>query len=269
MQDCEIVTHRVEFSVQSFTMLSILKRLRCITLDITGTLIAYKGDLGDSYCLSVKLAGKPCPSYKRVDEGFKVAYAGLAKKHPCFGFAHKIPNYVWWKICVRDSFVKAGYEYDDETFESILSRIYATFGSAAPYKIFPDAIPFLRWLRQRDVTVGLVSNAEYRYRDMILPALGLNQGSEWDFGVFSGLEKPDPRIFEIALKKAGNVAPEAALHIGDSLKNDYLAARGVGMQALLLDRFKTADAVDWRKSGAIVLPDLIATKEWLTSEVLK
>lgn len=112
MQDCEIVTHRVEFSVQSFTMLSILKRLRCITLDITGTLIAYKGDLGDSYCLSVKLAGKPCPSYKRVDEGFKVAYAGLAKKHPCFGFAHKIPNYVWWKICVRDSFVKVLFVHD-------------------------------------------------------------------------------------------------------------------------------------------------------------
>lgn len=98
-----------------------------------------------------------------------------------------------------------------------------------------------------------------------------NQGSEWDFGVFSGLdgvEKPDPRIFEIALKKAGNVAPEEALHIGDSLRKDYLAARGVGMHALLLDRFKTADAVNGRKSGAIVLPDLTATKDWLTSEKL-
>ncbi|XP_015065558.2 haloacid dehalogenase-like hydrolase domain-containing protein 3 [Solanum pennellii] len=252
-------------------MLYIVKRLRCITLDITGTLIAYKGDLGDSYCLAVQAVGRPCPSYKRVDEGFKVAYAELAKKHPCFGFADNIPNYVWWKICVRDSFVKAGYEYDDETFENIYSRIYATFGSAAPYRIFPDAIPFLRWLRKRDVTVGLVSNAEYRYRDIILPALGLNQGSEWDFGVFSGLEgveKPDPRIFEIALKKAGNVAPEEALHIGDSLRKDYLAARGVGMHALLLDRFKTADAVNGRKSGAIVLPDLTATKDWLTSEKL-
>lgn len=74
-------------------MLYIVKRLRCITLDITGTLIAYKGDLGDSYCLAVQA-------------GFKVAYAELAKKHPCFGFADNIPNYVWWKICVRDSFVK-------------------------------------------------------------------------------------------------------------------------------------------------------------------
>ncbi|KAH0718216.1 hypothetical protein KY285_014247 [Solanum tuberosum] len=271
MQDCEIVTHRVVFSVQSFTM-SILTKLRCITLDVTGTLIAYKGELGDYYCMAAKAAGQQCPDYKRVHEGFKLAYTEMAKKHPCFGFAEKIPNILWWKTCVRNSFVQAGYEYDDETFEKIFRRIYATFGSSAPYSIFPDAIPFLRWLRERGVTVGLVSNAEYRYQDVILPALGLNQGSEWDFGVFSGLEgveKPDPRIYEIALKKAGNVAPEEVLHIGDSLRKDYLPARSVGMHALLLDRFKTADAVDWRKSGATVLPDLIATKEWLTSENLK
>lgn len=71
------------------------------------------------------------------------------------------------------------------------------------------------------------------------------------------------------MKRAGNVAPEEVLHIGDSMRKDYLPARSVGMHALLLDRFKTADAVNWRKSGATVLPDLTATKDWLTSEELK
>jgi hypothetical protein len=37
------------------------------------------------------------------------------------------------------------------------------------------------------------------------------------------------------------------------------------MQALLLDRFKTPDAVEWKKSGATVLPDLAAVQEFLTS----
>ena len=95
------------------------------------------------------------------------------------------------------------------------------------------------------------------------------QGSEWNFGVFSGLEgveKPNPRIYEIALERAGNVAPEKVLHIGDSMRKDYLPAKSVGMHALLLDRFKTADAGEWRKSGATVLPDLLAVKEWLTSD---
>lgn len=95
------------------------------------------------------------------------------------------------------------------------------------------------------------------------------QGSEWDFGVFSGLEgveKPNPRIYEIALQRAGNVAPQEVLHIGDSMRKDYVPAKSVGMHALLLDRFKTKDAEEWRKSGATVLPDFVAAKEWLTSD---
>lgn len=95
------------------------------------------------------------------------------------------------------------------------------------------------------------------------------QGSEWDFGVFSGLEgveKPDPRLYKIALERQGNIAPEEALHIGDSMRKDYLPARSVGMHAILLDRFKTPDAETWRKSGATVLPNLVAVQDWLSSE---
>ncbi|KAM7524739.1 hypothetical protein LguiA_014646 [Lonicera macranthoides] len=205
--------------------MSMLTKLRCITLDVTGTLIAYKGELGDYYCMAAKSVGLPCPDYKR-------------------------------------------YDYDEETFEKVFRRIYLTFGSAAPYTLFADSQPFLRWARKKGLIVGLVSNAEYRYQDVILPALGLNQGSEWDFGVFSGLEgveKPDPKIYEIALERAGNIAPEEALHIGDSMRKDYVPATSVGMHGLLLDRFKTPDAEDWKKSGATVLPDLVAAQEWLVN----
>lgn len=251
--------------------MSILSRLRCITVDVTGTLIAYKGQLGDYYCMAAKSAGKPCPDYKRVHEGFKQAYTEMAKKYPCFGHEAKMPNIVWWKTCVRDSFMRAGYDYDEETFEKIFRRIYASFGSSAPYTIFPDAIPFLRWAREKGIIVGLVSNAEYRYRDVILPALDIHQGSEWDFGVFSGLEgveKPNPKIYEIALERAGNVAPGEALHIGDSMRKDYVPAKSIGMHALLLDRFNTPDAQEWRKAGAHVLPDLVAVQELLNSDDL-
>lgn len=249
-----------------FIKMSLLSKLRCITIDVTGTLIAYKGELGDYYCMAAKSVGLPCPDYKRMHEGFKLAYKEMAKNYPCFGYAAKMPNIVWWKTCVRDSFIRAGYDYDEETFDKVFRRIYASFGSSAPYKVFEDSQPFLRWVRQQGLMVGIVSNAEYRYQDVILPALGLNQGSEWDFGVFSGLEgveKPDPRIYEIAIERAGNIAPEEALHIGDSLRKDYIPAKSVGMHGLLLDRFETSDAEDWRKSGAVVLPDLMAAKEWL------
>ena len=71
--------------------------------------------------------------------------------------------------------LQAGYDYDEETFEKIFRRIYSAIGSSAPYSAFPDALPFLRWAREKGLTVGIVSNAEYRYKDVILPALGLNQ----------------------------------------------------------------------------------------------
>lgn len=89
--------------------MSLLSKLRCITVDVTGTLIAYKGELGDYYCMAAKAIGLPCPDYKRVHEGFKLAYTDMARKYPCFGFSAKIPNVVWWKTVVRDSFVKVIY----------------------------------------------------------------------------------------------------------------------------------------------------------------
>jgi len=94
------------------------------------------------------------------------------------------------------------------------------------------------------------------------------QGSEWDFGVFSGLEgieKPNPKIYEIALERAGNIPPEQTLHIGDSIRKDYEPAKSIGMHALLMDRFKTPEAAEWKKTGAVVLPDLSAVQEWLSS----
>ena len=85
------------------------------------------------------------------------------------------------------------------------------------------------------------------------------------FSGLEGVEKPDPRIYKIALERAGNIAPEETLHIGDSMRKDYVPAKSVGMNALLLDRFKTPDAEEWRKSAAIVLPDLVAVQELLSS----
>ncbi|KAF7842935.1 haloacid dehalogenase-like hydrolase domain-containing protein 3 [Senna tora] len=253
---------------QLISAMAILSLLRCITIDVTGTLIAYKGQLGDYYCLAAKAVGLPCPDYKRVHDGFKLAYKDMAQKYPCFGFAAGMSSTEWWKTCVRNSFSRAGYDYDDETYEKIFNSIHATFGSSTPYTVFPDSQPFLRWVRQQGVKVGIVSNSEHRYPNTVLPAFDLKEGSEWDFGVFSGIEgveKPNPKIFEIALERAGNIAPKEVLHIGDSMRKDYEPAKSMGMHALLLDRFKTQDAMEWRKSGATVLPDLLAAQEWLSS----
>lgn len=65
-----------------------------------------------------------------------------------------------------------------------------------------------------------------------------------------GHQKPDPRIFEIALERAG-ARPEATLHVGDLYAADVLGARSANCHALLLDPFG-----DWPEVDCAVLPDL-------------
>ncbi|KAM1045069.1 hypothetical protein TB2_035562 [Malus domestica] len=98
--------------------MSLLAKLRCITVDVTGTLLAYKGELREYYCMAAKAVRPECPGYKSVHEGFKYAHKDMATKYPCFRHAAKMSNIMWWKTCVRDSFIRAGYQYDEETFEN-------------------------------------------------------------------------------------------------------------------------------------------------------
>jgi putative hydrolase of the HAD superfamily len=52
----------------------------------------------------------------------------------------------------------------------------------------------------------------------------------------AGADKPDPQIFRFALKKAGVIA-DKTIYIGDQYKVDIMGARGVGITALLIDRY--------------------------------
>jgi putative hydrolase of the HAD superfamily len=49
-----------------------------------------------------------------------------------------------------------------------------------------------------------------------------------------GVEKPDPRIFQLALEAVG-VAPDEALHVGDSTRADVDGATGAGVGAIHLE----------------------------------
>lgn len=98
----------------------------------------------------------------------------------------------------------------------------------------PEAEPALRLLAERDIRAAVISNSNGSVRS-ILTALGLAR--YLDFVLDStelGVEKPDPRIFRIALERAG-VEPAAAAYVGDLYSVDVLGARAVGMEALLLD----------------------------------
>ena len=61
----------------------------------------------------------------------------------------------------------------------------------------------------------------------------------FDFLVMSvehgGIEKPDPRIFEIAVQEA-NCEPDELLHVGDHIEYDVRGANDAGVRSVWLNR---------------------------------
>ena len=88
-------------------------------------------------------------------------------------------------------------------------------------------------LKAAGLRLGVVSNSEGRVHEA-LDAAGLREQFDVvvDSGVI-GIEKPDPRIFQVALAQLG-VAPEEALYVGDVYEVDVRGARAAGIPAVLL-----------------------------------
>jgi putative hydrolase of the HAD superfamily len=58
-----------------------------------------------------------------------------------------------------------------------------------------------------------------------------------------GIEKPDPRIFEMVLVEIG-VSPDNAVHVGDSVRFDVVGARNAGVRPVHMDPFGFCDETD-------------------------
>jgi putative hydrolase of the HAD superfamily len=91
-------------------------------------------------------------------------------------------------------------------------------------------------LRAHGVRVVLVSNSEGMLAELF-KQLGIFDAFDLllDSGKV-GVEKPDPRIFQIALERYG-VAPDAAIHLGDTYATDVLGARAAGLRTALIDPY--------------------------------
>ena len=129
---------------------------------------------------------------------------------------------------------------------------------AIRYRPFPDVLPTLRSLRRWGKTLAVVSNW-----DPALPTLLAEVGLAEFFAFILpsaeiGVEKPDGRIFSLALQRLG-LEPQEVVHIGDSYEADVVGARAVGITPILLDREDKARYQDVIRIGR--LTELIAGGE--------
>lgn len=115
------------------------------------------------------------------------------------------------------------------------TELFATFSASSTYKLFDDVRPAFTELESSGYRLGLISNFEGWLEQILVEQ---EVGETFEVTVISGVEgveKPDPKIYELAVDRAG-VEPSRCVHVGDSMALDVAPAREVGISAVLLDR---------------------------------
>jgi len=104
-------------------------------------------------------------------------------------------------------------------------------------------VPVLERLRGRGLRLVVVSNAN---GTLLKHMERLDLTRRFDCVLDSqdeGVEKPDPRFFEIALARSG-ARKETTIHVGDLYHVDVVGARSAGLRGVLLDEMNLRPDAD-------------------------
>ncbi len=210
---------------------------KVIFLDAVGTLFGVRGSVGKIYSAIAREFGVSTTS-AAVNQAF---YASFQASPPlAFGEISlmELPEreYAWWEAIARATFTQVGVIDQFEDFDAFFNRLYGYFALPDAWVLYPDVKKMLyRWQEIEEIELGIISNFDTRIY-AILDTFGLMQFFKTiTLSSVIGSAKPEPKIFQVALKKH-HCAPNQALYIGDSVENDYKGAKAAGIKPYLLKR---------------------------------
>ena len=161
-----------------------------------------------------------------------------------------------WRDYFRIILSKVGVPVEE--WEEIVDSLWEAHQKFGLWTVAIDGAPeTIAELKRRGLRIGVVSNAEGRV-EHDLEAAGYRGLLETVVDShLVGVEKPDPEIFRIALKRM-KVKPEGAVYVGDLPSVDVAGARAAGLAAVLLDRYDLYPDESVRRIGSIrELPALL------------
>jgi putative hydrolase of the HAD superfamily len=126
-------------------------------------------------------------------------------------------------------------ELDIADADGLATSLHREFTRMENYVLFDDVRPAIATLQTRGLLLGIVSNFEAWLEEWF----GVHELVEtFPVRVISGIEgieKPDPRIFRLALERAGVDAAGSA-YVGDNPEFDVDPPAALGMFPVLVDR---------------------------------
>jgi putative hydrolase of the HAD superfamily len=118
--------------------------------------------------------------------------------------------------------------------DGLSDRLYREFTDLTNYALFDDVRPMLRAVGAGP-TLGIVSNFEAWLEDLLAHLGVLESFPVRVISGIEGVEKPDPRIYGLALARSRVDAADAAF-VGDNPEFDVAPAAALGMTTVLIDR---------------------------------
>lgn len=213
-------------------------RPKLITFDITGTLL--KTDVKKHYG-AVGLEHGIIVDPIELSESFNVNFKKVSREHPVFGKHTGLGSDNWWRTVVYAVFRDLDSNIPEEKLSKVTSSLIKRYRTKNCWNPFPGTIELLESLQEHNILIGIISNFDDGL-DSILHSLDMKRFFSFVLCSYNlGIEKPNPEIFNEALKifkqrTKINISPEEALHIGDSVDEDYRGARNANWNAFLIKR---------------------------------
>ena len=138
----------------------------------------------------------------------------------------------FWDDFYAEGFRRLGIEGD---VSRAVTEIRDRFQRGEFETVFDDTLTALNELAARKVPMGIVSNFSPNLED-VMRQQGIHDYFQFFIvSAIAGVEKPDPKIFDLAVDAAHRPRPEI-VYVGDSIFHDMDGARGAGLAGILIDR---------------------------------
>lgn len=138
-------------------------------------------------------------------------------------FQVEVPNYMFTKYLYESQGVQIPLSPEE------LDTVF--WDAAAPGKPTDGIEEFLAFLKENQVRTGVISNISYCGNAVVKRINNYIPDNDFDFIIATSeymYRKPNKRIFELALEKAG-MQPEEVWYIGDQYQCDIVGAKEAGL----------------------------------------